>query len=184
MLLDEQELRQQLAAAADQAGAPHVTAAAVTSRIRRRRTAILGLVSGGALHGTGGRRLACIRSWRTPGSRSPLDRTRSGSRGPCPLSFPVGRPGCWPLAGRPTRTTPALGNPSPSSSHRALSGQVRTRTASPAATRRRTLARGQPARERRRPPRRPLRAGRASGQAELAVLDLVGELAPVAGCDG
>lgn len=46
MLLDEQGLRQQLAAAADQAGAPHVTVAAVTRRIRRRRARIIGLASG------------------------------------------------------------------------------------------------------------------------------------------
>lgn len=49
MLLDEQELRQQLTAAADQAGSPHVTVAAVTSRVRRRRSAILGLACGTAL---------------------------------------------------------------------------------------------------------------------------------------
>lgn len=46
MLLDESELRQQLAATADQASAPRLTIEGLIGRVRRRRAKILGLVSG------------------------------------------------------------------------------------------------------------------------------------------
>jgi hypothetical protein len=49
MVLDEQELRQHLAAAADQAAAPRCTIEGLTGRIRRRRAKITGLVSGSLL---------------------------------------------------------------------------------------------------------------------------------------
>lgn len=49
MVLDEQELRQQLAAAADQASAPRFTIEGLTGRIRRRRAKITGLVAGALL---------------------------------------------------------------------------------------------------------------------------------------
>jgi hypothetical protein len=46
MVLDEQDLRMRLKAAADQVRTPGFTAAEVASRIRRRRTKIIGLASG------------------------------------------------------------------------------------------------------------------------------------------
>lgn len=49
MVLDEQELRRHLAAAADRASAPRFTIENLTSRIRRRRAKILGLVSASLL---------------------------------------------------------------------------------------------------------------------------------------
>jgi hypothetical protein len=49
MILDEQELRQHLAAAAGHVSAPHFTIDGLISRIRRRRAKILGLVSGALL---------------------------------------------------------------------------------------------------------------------------------------
>jgi hypothetical protein len=49
MVLDEQELRQHLAAAADRASAPRFTVADLTGRIRRRRAKVTGLVSGSLL---------------------------------------------------------------------------------------------------------------------------------------
>jgi hypothetical protein len=49
MILDEQELRQHLAAAADRVSTPRFTADGLISRIRRRRARILGLVSGSLL---------------------------------------------------------------------------------------------------------------------------------------
>ena len=49
MIFDEQQLHQRLAAAADQASAPRFTISDLTSRIRRRRAKILGLVSGSLL---------------------------------------------------------------------------------------------------------------------------------------
>lgn len=49
MILDEQELRQQLAAAADHVSAPRFTVDGLISRIRRRRARILGLISGSLL---------------------------------------------------------------------------------------------------------------------------------------
>jgi len=49
MILDEQELREHLAAAAGHVSAPRFTIEALISRIRRRRARILGLVSGSLL---------------------------------------------------------------------------------------------------------------------------------------
>ncbi len=49
MILDEQELRQHLAAAADHVSAPRFTVDGLISRIRRRRARILGLISGSLL---------------------------------------------------------------------------------------------------------------------------------------
>ena len=49
MIVDEQELRQRLTAAADRVSAPRFTIEGVTSRIRRRRAKFLGLVSGSLL---------------------------------------------------------------------------------------------------------------------------------------
>ena len=49
MVLDEQELRQHLAAAADHVSAPRFTIEGLTGRIRRRRAKFLGLVSGSLL---------------------------------------------------------------------------------------------------------------------------------------
>jgi hypothetical protein len=49
VILDEQELRQHLAAAADHASAPRFTIEGLISRSRRRRAKILGLVSGSLL---------------------------------------------------------------------------------------------------------------------------------------
>jgi hypothetical protein len=49
VILDEQELRQRLAAAADPVSAPRFTIEGLISRIRRRRAKILGLVSGSLL---------------------------------------------------------------------------------------------------------------------------------------
>ena len=49
MVLNEHELRQDLAAAADHVSAPGFTLEGLISRIRRRRAMILGLVSGSLL---------------------------------------------------------------------------------------------------------------------------------------
>ena len=49
MILDEQRLRQHLAATADHASAPRFTIEALISRARRRRAKVLGLVSGSLL---------------------------------------------------------------------------------------------------------------------------------------
>jgi len=49
MLLDEQELRQHLTAAAGQASVPRFTADGLAARIRRRRARIIGLLSGSLL---------------------------------------------------------------------------------------------------------------------------------------
>jgi hypothetical protein len=49
MVLDEQELRHHLAAAADRASAPRFTVDDLTCRVRRRRPKITGLVSGSLL---------------------------------------------------------------------------------------------------------------------------------------
>jgi hypothetical protein len=49
MVLDEQELRQHLVAAADRVSAPRFTVGDLTGRIRRRRAKITGLVSGSLL---------------------------------------------------------------------------------------------------------------------------------------
>ncbi len=49
MLLDEQELRQHLTAAAGQASAPRFTVDGLAARIRRRRARLIGLLSGSLL---------------------------------------------------------------------------------------------------------------------------------------
>jgi len=49
VVLDEQELRDRLAAAADQAGPPSFTADGLIPRIRRRRARVLGLAAGSLL---------------------------------------------------------------------------------------------------------------------------------------
>ena len=107
MVLDEQELRHHLAAAADRASAPRFTVDDLTGRIRRRRAKITGLVSGSLLAVAA---IAVAVPVALSGSGTPP--TAHPAVGPFRLSFTVavnGQPRVFPKNGPPPSFTATPG---------------------------------------------------------------------------
>ncbi len=107
MVLDEQELRHHLAAAADRASAPRFTVDDLTGRIRRRRAKITGLVSGSLL-AVAAIAVAVPVALSGPGTPP----TAHPAVGPFRLSFTVavnGQPRVFPKNGPPPSFTATPG---------------------------------------------------------------------------
>ena len=107
MVLDEQELRHHLAAAADRASAPRFTVDDLTGRIRRRRAKITGLVPGSLL-AVAAIAVAVPVALSGPGTPP----TAHPAVGPFRLSFTVavnGQPRVFPKNGPPPSFTATPG---------------------------------------------------------------------------
>lgn len=108
MVLDEQELRDRLAAAADQAGPPRFTADGLIPRIRRRRARVLGLAAGSLLAAAA---IGVAVPVALSGSPAPTVVAQPPTA-PLPVSFAVavnGQSGTLPPGGTVPRFTVAPG---------------------------------------------------------------------------